>query len=121
MADEDEPSLASLIQKLQQHGVDETIISDLLALMSRDRWRAVHAAVLAEPPYPVTPLAFAAELDDHCNRLTGVNVLMVGLREIVGPEACVAGAHQLTLDLVKHAHRLKRSYDELLNTGRWHV
>jgi hypothetical protein len=110
-------SLADLVQKLQAHGVDEAVIADMLALMSHDRWRAVHAAVVSEPPYPPTPLTFAAELDDHCNRLRGVNVMMVGLREILGDDGCVAGAHQLTLDLANHAQRLRRQYDDLLNAG----
>lgn len=107
-------TFSDIIRNLMQLGVDAHTIDHVVRYAARDRWYAQRDAIVAnDTDIAPTALRFAAELEEHCDRTHGINVAMIGLRELLGDEACVSGTHQLTIDLAAHAQRLKKLYGSL--------
>lgn len=108
-------TFSDIVRNLVQLGVDAKTITIVLNCVARERWHAQRDAIVGnEGDMLPTALGFAAQLDEHCDRTTGINVAMIGLREMLGEEASLSGTHQLTIDLADHAQRLKRQYGALL-------
>jgi hypothetical protein len=103
---------AELITRLTHAGVDSQTITDLISYLGQERCYAQREE--AQRP---TALGFAAQLDEHCDRAHGICLTMIGLREVLGGETCLAGTHQLTLDLADHAQRLKLAFKDLMLEG----
>jgi hypothetical protein len=117
MADEPDNMILfrDIVGRLMERGVDGATLTHVVAYTARDRWLARQEAPdgVGNSATPTT-LTFAAQLEEHCNRAHGVCIAMVGLRETLGHETSLAGAHQLTIDLADQAQRLKHAFDGMM-------
>lgn len=117
MAHQSDNSIAftDIIRQLIELGVDGQTITHVVDYAGRDRWRAVREATRADA-LSVRPavMSLASELSDHQDRIRGINVMMIGLRETLGEESSILGAHQICIDLAAHAQRLRALYDDVL-------
>lgn len=108
-------TFSDVIRNLIQMGVDTQTITHVVNYAARDRrYSQCDGIVPTKGNIATTALLFATELDDLCDRTRGINVAMIGLREVLGDDTCIAGMHQFTIDLADHAQRLKKHYGLLL-------
>lgn len=108
--------ILELVTRLIELGADKKTIAAIASCMEREYGtpsgdRYVSKNVDVRP----VALSFASKLEEHCDRMHGINVAMIGLREILGGETYIAGIHQLTIDLSDQASQLKSLYDKLSN------
>lgn len=92
--DESYTTLREFVTQLLEAGLDGRTIDRIIGYMARDRWRAACAAVITgSADISPTALGFAAQLDEHVDRVHGLCASMLGLREVLGDETSLKGTH----------------------------